>query len=174
MNSSPNNTNPYASPVPVKEDVPGYDLRKIARLYNWLGIVLKWYMLLVVIGGLLFMCELFLDRLELPDPFPDDQMPFLFLVAILKGMNLLIPPVCFIVYVLFFYSVSLIGRIAYAMQYRIIAMTLILIGACCFFGVNILVMFLLRRKAAQILRDGGVEITGGKVDLAKIPLENDY
>jgi hypothetical protein len=30
------------------------------------------------------------------------------------------------------------------------------------------------RRAEAILRDGGIEITGGKVDLAKIPVENDY
>ena len=44
-----NDTNPYAAPVPVEEDDPGYDLRKIARLYNRLGATLKWFWLLLVI-----------------------------------------------------------------------------------------------------------------------------
>ena len=37
MSGFPNN-NPYAPPEPVEEDAPSYDLRKIAGLYNRLGI----------------------------------------------------------------------------------------------------------------------------------------
>ena len=35
-----NNTNPFTPPVPVEEDAPGYDLLKIAKLDNRLGVVL--------------------------------------------------------------------------------------------------------------------------------------
>jgi hypothetical protein len=47
-------TNPYAAPEPVEEDAPDYGLRKIARLYNRLGWVLKWFVPLFVVCTLGF------------------------------------------------------------------------------------------------------------------------
>ena len=64
-------------------------------------------------------------------------------------------------------------QVARAMKYGFYGATLIAIGALTF-PVNFFVINRMRRKAAQILRDAGIEITGGKVDLAKIPVKNDY
>ena len=74
---------------------------------------------------------------------------------------------------LWIYSVFVIVPIAFAMKYRAPAMLLIILGAI-YSLLCIVVMLLMRRRAAQILRNGGVEIIKGRVDLAKIPVENDY
>jgi hypothetical protein len=74
---------------------------------------------------------------------------------------------------LFFYSVFLIERIVVAMKFRAVALFLILLAAV-YPGINLIVMILLRRKARQILRNGGVEIINGKVDLTQITVEEDY
>ena len=71
------------------------------------------------------------------------------------------------------YSMVLLIRIALAMQYRAPAMLLIIIGAI-YFPFTIIVYILMRRRAKQILQNGGVEIINGKVDLTTIPVEEDY
>jgi hypothetical protein len=168
VNSFPNDTNPYAPPVPVEEDAASYDLLKIARLYNRLGVVLKWFVPLLVVDVILFMSGIFLLMLV---ESPHSTVAFPETIRI--GVICFIMPVHVSVCFLLIYGAFLLERIARAMKYRGVIMLLILLGAIAN-GINIIVMILMLRKAAQILRDSGIEITGGKVDLAKIPLENDY
>jgi len=161
-----NDANPYTPPVPVEEDAPGYDLRKSAKLYNRLGVVLKWIVLLLLIFILLGIvvphCLILLDLSVSTTMF----IFRVFYVGLILPANLLL-------IFLWLYSIFVIVPMAFALKYRAPAMLLIILGAI--YGILcILVMFLLRRRAAQILRDAGIEITGGKVDLAKIPVENDY
>jgi hypothetical protein len=163
-----NDTNPSAPPVPVEEDDPGYDLQRIARLYNRLGLVLKWIVQLLVIEIPIIAGIIILDLL-IPNTgiFSDVVRFFLGLgscVVFLAHFTLI---------VLCFYGIAVIVFIAFALKYRAPAMLLMILGATSF-PINILVMVLLRRRAKQILREAGVEIINGKVDLAQIPVEEDY
>ena len=62
MNSR-NNANPYIPPVPVEEDAPDYDLRKIARIYHRLGVLLKLFVFLLVIDVCLWQCVSFIEKI---------------------------------------------------------------------------------------------------------------
>ena len=167
------NTNPYAAPEPVEEDAPDYDLRKIAGLYNRLGWVLKWFVPLFVVCTLGFAGVIIEEWLPnifdlFPDLFPV-PIDIIFYYVLLSLLAL----VEFAAILLFFYSVFLIERIVVAMKFRAVALFLILLAAV-YPGINIIVMILLRRRAKQILRNGGVEIINGKVNLTQIPVEEDY
>ena len=162
------NTNPYAAPEPVEEDAPGYDLRKIAGLYNRLGWVLKWFVPLWVIDILLFVVFfIFLLLADFPGSSTEtyENLSFFFFCLIL--------PVHLVAALLLFYGLVLMIRIAWAMKYRTPALLLIILGAI-YFPFTILVWILLRRRTQQILRGGGVEIINGKVDLTQIPVVEDY
>ena len=168
MNSHPNNTNPYAPPVPVEEDAPGYDLRKIAGFYNRLGVVLKWFVPLLVVDFILLMSATFVLML-VDSPHSTVAFPETIRIGVICFIMPLHVSVCF----LLIYGAFMVERIARAMKYRGVTLILILLGAISN-GVNIIVMIMMRRKAEVILSEAGIEITGGKVDLAKIPVENDY
>jgi len=176
---SPNDTNPYAAPVPVEEDAPGYDLRKIARLYNRLGVAWKWFWLLlviyisvIVVAPLYFLSvKYFSLRPESPRAIgfrlePEEVVGIVVFVCLLLLTNLCLAG-------LWIYSVFVIVPIAFAMKYRAPAKLLIILGAI--WGLFcIVVTLLMRRRAAQILRDNSIEIIKGRVDLANIPVDNDY
>jgi len=174
-----NDTNPYAAPVPVEEDDPGYDLRKIARLYNRLGATLKWFWLLlviyisvIVVAQLLFLSVNYFSLRPEPTRGLEYRLDTLDVVGIVVFVCLLLPTnLCLVG--LWIYSVFVIVPIAFAMKYSAPAKLLIILGAI-YSLLCIVVMLLMRRRAAQILRNGGVEIIKGRVDLAKIPVENDY
>jgi len=164
---SPNNINPYAAPVHVEEDVPGYDLLKIARRYNRLVPVLKWFVLLFVIEILLFVCVI---PIALTDFSGSDSSTVMNTVQVVLWCLFL--PVHLAWCILAYYTVFIAILIALALKFRTPAMILIFLGAIS--PITVLVVLQLRGKAAQILRNGGIEIINGKVDLANIPVDNDY
>ena len=164
MNSHPNNTNPYAPPVPVEKDAPGYDLRKIAGFYNRLGYWVERFAELCVVELIIIIL------LGLTLPAINSSHPPTNMILLLIG---LIIPLHFIIGLLFIYCAYLVEHIARAMKYSFYV-TILIASCALIFPANFLVINRMRRKAAQILRDAGIEITGGKVDLAKIPVENDY
>ena len=163
------NDNPYAPPVPVEEDAPGYDLRKIARLYNRLGWVLRWFVPLLVIdipvwAGIVIFSQL-LDSYEWQS---SAVLKIVYIIAFCLFLS-----IHFVVGLLFFYGAFLVERIAQAMKYRGLALVPFSVGAV-IVGVNIRIMILMRSKAETILRNGGIEIIDGRVDLTKITVEEDY
>ena len=161
------NNNPYAPPEPV--DASDYDLRKIARLYNRLGTVLKWFVPLLVIDMIIMMSFVIIFWL-IETTF--SESPAVADTSRLVGIVLILPvhlPMC----LLFIYGVFTVERIALAMKYRGLVMLLIVLGAISN-GINIYVMILMRRKAKSILNDCGIEIFNGKIDLTQITVEEDY
>ena len=163
------NPNPYAAPDPVEEDAPGYDLRKIAGLYNRLGWVKRWFVILVVfellaIAGIAFLLWL----ANLTDGLGSPSM------TIISGFvgGSFFTVWCAVVFLVYF-GAFLLVRIAWVMKFRAPAMLLIILGAINF-PITIIVWILLRRRAQQIFSNGGVEIINGKVDLTQIPVEEDY
>ena len=164
-----NTDNPYAPLILVEEDIASYDLLTIARLYNRLGVVLKWLILLLAIYMLSFtgINAMF----GLAKSFGGSFSKVVGIIALISVYLAVI--ISLVLVFLWLYSIFVIVRSAFVMKLHVLALLLVIIGTI-YFPFTILVVFLLRRKAAQILRDGGIEITGGKVDVAKIPLENDY
>lgn len=163
------NDNPYAAPEPVEEDAPGYDLRKIARLYNRLGWVLKWFVPFLVVDMLGFAGIIVLTQLV--DPYEWHSSVVLKIVYIVAIC--LISPVHFFVGLLLMFGAFLVERIGQAMKYRGFALVPFSLGAI-IVGINIRVMNLMRSKAETILCNGGVEIINGRVDLTQIMVEEDY
>ena len=165
MRSISNDTNPYAAPVPVEEDAPGYDLRKIARLYNrldtWMNRFLRFLFIEVI---LLAWLGLFVF-----DAINTGRTPNF----LIWGMIILIIPLHFVTGISFFFCAYLVEHIARAMKYRW-SITYVIAYCALIFPVNFFVVKLMRRKAEVILRNGGVEMIKGRVDLAKIPIEDDY
>ena len=168
MNSSRNDTNPYAAPVHIEEDEPGYDLLKIANRYNRIGAVFKWFVLLCVIEIFLGVCVI---PIALTDFSGSDFSAVMNIVQVFLWC--LIFPVHSAWGILTFYSMFVAVLSVFALKYRTPAMLLTFLGAISF-PITLFVMLRLRDRAAQILRNGGVEIIKGRVDLAKIPVENDY
>jgi len=163
-----NDANPYAAPEYVEEDAPSYDLRKIARLYNRLGVLLKWFTLLFVIWVPGFACiAVFVSAQFYYDLNPSviDTIRFVLMCLVF--------PAHLGIIILGNYSIVITVLNTFTLKYRGATRPLIILGAI-YFPFTIFVMNLMRRKAAQILRDSGVEITKGKVDLAQIPVEEDY
>ena len=165
MSSSPNDTNPYAAPVHVEEDVPGYDLRKIAEFYNRLDTWMNRFLRFLVIEVIL-LAWLGLFVFEAINTGKTPKM-------LIWGMIVLIVPLHFVTGLSFIYCVYLVEQIARAIKYRWYV-TYVIAYCALIFPVNFFVVNWMRRKAEAILRNGGVEIINGKVDLAKIPMENDY
>ena len=153
------NDNPYAAPETVEEDAPGYDLRKIARLYNRLGTSMNWFVSLFILEIVLFFLVL---------AFMPLQSISIVLREILCVVFLLIFPV---VSLAFLYSTYLTIRIARATKCSIFV--IILITGIVPFGIfNVITK--MWNRAEQVLRDGGVEIINDKVDLTQITVEEDY
>jgi len=163
-----NDTNPYAPPVPVEEDAPGYDLRKIARLYNRLGVVLKWFVQLFVIWISAIICACVVI---LVDDYGLLHSAAISTIQVLVWCVFL--PAHLGLMILSFYCIVVIIFGTFTLKYRAPAMLLIIIGAMSF-PLNILVMILLWYRAKHILSTAGIEIINGKVDWTQIPVEEDY
>ena len=165
-----NDTNPYAAPSLIEEDAPGYDLRKIARLYNrlsiWMGRLLDLVFIDITLLALL--------GLSVFETINTGKTPKI----LIWGMIGLVIPLHFVTGMLFIYCAYLVEHIARAMKYRWYA-TYVIVCCALIFPVNFFIVNLMCRNAEAILRDGGIEIINGKVDLVKIPiasipLKNDY
>ena len=163
-----NDTNPYAAPVYVEEDSPGYDLRKIARLYIRLGVVLKWFVQLFVIWISAIVCACAIGLADYCGLLHSSLMS-----TIQVLVACVFVPAHLALIILAYYSVVVIIFSVFTLRYRAPAMLLFTLGAICF-PFTILVMVLLRCRAAQILHDNDVEILSGKVYLTHIPAEEDY
>jgi len=165
-----NDTNPYAPPVPVEEDAPGFDLRKIARLYNRLRVVLKWFVLLFAIW---IPAIVGLGVLEWNE-YHDYVLPPILMITIKIFTTYLFYPTSYALIITGYYSMFATVLNVFTLKYRgPFARPLIILGAISF-PITIFIMALMRRRAAQILRDNGIEIINGKVDMTQIPVEEDY
>ena len=171
MSSSSNDTNPYAAPVPVEEDVPSFDLWKIARLYNRFGVLLKWFTLLFAIWIPAVVC---IGTVELASSY-DFVLFFWPAMATIGGFaTCLFFPTHFALIILGCYSVFVSVPSVFTLKYSgPLARPLMILGAISF-PITLFIMLRLRDRAKQILSTAGIEIINGKVDLAKIPVENDY
>ena len=168
-----NDTNPYAAPEPVEEDFPGYNLRKIARIYNRLGVVLNWcvQMFAIWIAAVVGICAIELANhygLHFYGLYFSAVMDAFRSAFLITFYVALVPLI-----ILGYYSMFVTVLMTFALKYHGPIRPLIIFGAI-FFPVTILVMVLMRCGAIQILRHSGIEIINGKVDLAKIPAAEDY
>jgi len=163
-----NDTNPYAAPEYVEEDVP-YDLRKIVRRYIRFAVAWKWFILLVFIEILaVFVCTGIIGLVEysglLRSPEVRNTIEILFACLIIPAYLVLI--------ILWYYGTFATLLLAFALKYRLPAMLLMILGAI-YFPFMILVVILVRSRAKHILRTTGVENINGKMYLTEIPVEED-
>jgi len=165
-----NDTNPYAAPEYVEEDVPGCDLHKIALLYNRLGVVLKLYVLSIFI----YVLGIIFDRIFLESPVRYVGSPSSAIMDITINIFVYLAIIVLVAMVfLWLYSIIVIVSITFAMKLRTPVILLVILGVI-YMPVTILVIILLRYGAKQILSTANVVIINGKVDLAQIPVEENY
>ena len=130
-----NNTNPYAPPVPVEEDAPGYDLQKIARFYNRLGYWIERFAQLCVVELIIIIL------LGLTLPAINSSHPPTKMILLLIG---LIIPLHFIIGLLFIYCAYLVEHITRAMKYSYY--DILIASGALFFPVN---FFVINRRTTQ-------------------------